>query len=142
VEALADDDQDPTFAVLLTLSNEAEHFALGFTGGLPVQIALCLDLERWIFEGAEDARMCGAAFAENDPVALSLHLEQLGWSQRWLSRARGSTRLVFRRRHHALSRRSVQGLHVGKRLFEGFTVGFRAPASSTLAASTFAAFAT
>jgi hypothetical protein len=73
VEALADDDQNPPLAVLLALSNEAVHFALGLSCGVAVEIALCFDLEPWVLEHIHDARVRGVAPSDHDPIAFALN---------------------------------------------------------------------
>jgi hypothetical protein len=59
VESLADDDQDPTFAVSLAVANETVHFAFRPSNGAAVQVALRFDLESRVFECVEDTRVCG-----------------------------------------------------------------------------------
>ena len=122
VQPLADDEQDPSLAVLLTLSDETVHLALGLSDGVAMQITLRLHLELRVLEGVEDARMRGAPLPEDDFVALTLHHEWLVKLPLCSPGYRFPRSRACRRWHHALSRARAQRFHVGEGSLKGLSI--------------------
>lgn len=72
MQTLADDYEHPAPAALLAVPNEAKQLALGLSCGEAVQIALRFDLEPWILERINDARVRRLASPDDDSIAFVL----------------------------------------------------------------------
>jgi hypothetical protein len=67
---------------VLAVSDEAVQLTFRLSNGVTVQIALRFDFEPRVFEGVEDARVCGSTLSEDDSAALTLHPQRFAWLPR------------------------------------------------------------